>query len=373
MRQAVGMGWSESRAAQSRGAHNRKFMNRLRFYTLAVVLALTVGASLSALLSFGRDVNRAPETTITFLLDWKSGAYHAGFFVVDAKGFYKNENLEVRFEEASGAAQAAIIIGDGTYPLGLSTGDATLMAAEKGAQVVSVAAIYQRNPVVVFSLKSNAIKRPKDLLDKKVGIPLESIAYKEFLVFLKKTGLDQSRIQIVGVGFDTSPLLTNRVDALVGYSNNAAVQVEAKGKEIERLYLADYGVNPYGTVILANKDFLLANKDTVRRFLGASLRGWEFTSENPDEALELFLQSRAGHDRHFSQLSIAATHMLLYPAQNDPDFRIGRQYRERWEQTRGVLVDGGLLKGNQDTPSLFSNEFLPTSQGERTRGRRSPR
>jgi ABC-type nitrate/sulfonate/bicarbonate transport system substrate-binding protein len=191
-----------SRVAEDfRREFDKRFMNRRTFYASAVVLTLIVGVLLSVLFSVGRSANKAPETTITFLLDWKGGAYHAGFFVADAKGFYKNENLEVRFEEASGAAQAATIIGEGKYPLGLSTGDATLMAAEKGAQVVSIAAIYQRNPVVVFSLKSNPIRRPEDLLDKKVGIPLESIAYKEFLVFLRKTGLDQSRIQIVGVGF----------------------------------------------------------------------------------------------------------------------------------------------------------------------------
>jgi NitT/TauT family transport system substrate-binding protein len=326
----------------------------LMFWILGVILLVGAGISLIS----GCRAKQAPETTLTFLLDWKGGPYHAGFFVADAKGFYKDEKLKVSFEEASGAAQAATIIGQGKYSIGLATGDSVLMAVEKGANIISVATIYQRNPVVVFSLEASPITKPEDLVGKKVGIPLESIAYKEFLAFIKKVGLDQTKIEIVGVGFDTSPLLSKQVDALVGYGNNAAVQIEAKGQKIQRLHLADYGVNPYGSVIICNKDFLAGNRETVKRFVRAALRGWEAMAQNPDEAVELFLQNRQGHDRNFAKLSVAATKPLLYPIKDDAAFRIGHQYPERWMQTRDVLVEVGLIKGEGDLATLYTNELL---------------
>jgi NitT/TauT family transport system substrate-binding protein len=323
-------------------------------------MAIFAGVLIGVFLVSGCGPKKAPESeaSLTFLLDWKSGPYHAGFFVADAKGFYKDEKLKVTFEEASGASQAATIIGQGKYSIGLATGDSTLMAAEKGANIVSIAAVYQRNPVVVFSLAATPITKPENLIGKKVGIPLESIAYKEFLAFVKKMGLDQSKIEIVGVGFDTSPLLNKQVDALVGYSNNAAVQIEAKGQQIHRLYLADFGVNPYGTVIICNKDYLASNRDTVKRFLRASLRGWEAMAQNPDEAVDLFLQNRQGHDRNFAKLSVAATKTLLFPIKEDAGFRIGHQYPDRWGQTRDVLVEVGLIKGEGDLGALYTNALL---------------
>jgi NitT/TauT family transport system substrate-binding protein len=61
---------------------------------------------------------------------------------------------------------------------------------------------------------------------------------------------------------------------------------KAKGAELRTFLLAAHGLTLYSNGIVATEDYLAKNPDVVKRFVRASLRGWQFALKNPKKAIE---------------------------------------------------------------------------------------
>ena len=296
---------------------------------------------------------------IQFILDWKAQMEHAGFFVAKQKGYYKEAGFEVDILEGTGAPTAARIVGNGTYKLGVSSGSATVMARAKGIPVVSLAVINQHSPVVVYSLKATGIRTPQDLVGKRVGVNVGGTKHREFQAFLKKQGLEENSIDLIGMTeASPAPLLAGQVDAMLGYTEDQPVTVELRGEAVNRISLADYGIDLYSTNLIVNEPYLQDRPDLVRKFVRASLKGWRYAVDHPEEAVAAYMAARPESDRAFNR----ANFQQLIPILLSPDvdtLGLGAQTPERWTYTRDVLFGLGMVDHKVEVDRLFTNEFLP--------------
>ena len=241
----------------------------------------------------------------------------------------------------------------------MSSGAATVIARSKGVPVVSVAVINQRSPMVVYALAESGILKPQDLAWKKVGVNFEGIKYQEYRALLTKLNIEPSTIKEVGMaGSDPAPLLAGQVDALLGYTQDQPVQVELRGRKVNRIPLPDYGVNLYSTNIVVNEAFMKSQPDAVRRFVRASVRGWTYAIAHPEEAVAIYHAMRPESDEAFSR----ANFQHLIPLLSGPDTErlgFGAQSAERWTHTQDTLYDLKRIEKKADVAALFTNEFLP--------------
>lgn len=301
----------------------------------------------------------AASGTIEFVLDWKAQMEHSGFFVAQQKGFYREEGLEVKILDGNGAPNAATLVGNGTYRLGVSSGAASVIARAKGVPVVSVAVLNQRSPMVIYALAESGIIRPQDLTWKRVGVNFEGIKYQEYRALLTKLNINSETIKEIGMaGSDPAPLLAGQVDALVGYTQDQPVQVELRGRKVNRIPLPDYGVNLYSTNIIVNEAFMKDHPDAVRRFIRASIRGWNHAIAHPDEAVSIYHAGHPESDIAFNR----ANFQRLIPLLSGPDTErmgFGAQSAERWAHTQDTLFDLKRIEKKTDVAVLFTNEFLP--------------
>jgi len=325
----------------------------MRFRSPLIVLLIAI-ANLSC--GSGQDAGGVIE----FVLDWKAQMEHSGFFVAQQKGFYREEGLEVKILDGNGAPNAATLVGNGTYKLGVSSGAATVIARSKGVPVVSVAVLNQRSPMAIYALTESGIQRPQDLIGKKLGVNFEGIKYQEYRALLTKLNIDPASIQEVGMaGSDPTPLLAGQVDALLGYTQDQPVQVELRGRKVNRIPLPDYGVNLYSTNLIVNEAFMKGQPDVVRRFVRASLRGWDYAVAHPDEAVSIY---HAGHPESNIAFN-RANFQHLIPLLSGPDTErmgFGAQSAERWTHTQDTLFDLKRIEQKTDVSALFTNEFLPS-------------
>lgn len=296
---------------------------------------------------------------IEFLLDWKAQMEHSGFFVAQQKGFYREEGLEVKILDGNGAPNAATLVGNGTYKLGVSSGAATVIAHSKGIPVVSVAVLNQRSPMVIYALTESGIQKPQDLIGKKLGVNFEGIKYQEYRAFLTNLHIDPAAIQEVGMaGSDPTPLLAGQVDALLGYTQDQPVQVELRGRKVNRISFSDYGVNLYSTNMVVNETFVKDHSDVVRRFVRASIKGWDYAIAHPDEAVSIYHAGHPESDLAFNR----ANFQHLIPLLSSPDTErmgFGAQSAEGWTHTQNTLFDLKRIDKKTDVSALFTNEFLP--------------
>ena len=96
----------------------------------------------------------------------------------------------------------------------------------------------------------------------------------------------------------------------------------------------------------------------VRKFVAATVRAWDYTAENPDEAAEIF----AGYADQFSpelaRVEIDGTLSLLHTA-NSAGQPTGWMAPEDWVNTRDTLAEFAGLRPEEDINVYFTNEFLP--------------
>ena len=316
-----------------------------KFITLLVALTIWSCAS--------PDENR-----IQLILDWKAQMEHAGFFVADQKGFYAEEGLEVEILEGNGAPTAARVVGNGTYKLGIASGSATVMARARNIPIVSLAVINQHTPVVVYSLKEKNITKPDDLIGKRIGVNVGGTKHREFQALLRKHNISEDQIQLMGMSeASPAPLLAGQVDAMLGYTEDQPVMVELLGKEVNRLSLADYGIDVYSTNIIVNESFLKENPDRVRRFMRATLRGWRYAVAHPDEAVAAYMAKRPESNEAFNRENFKH----LIPLLNSPDTEqqgLGAQTEEKWKYTRDILRGLGMIDHDVDIDQLFTYIYL---------------
>ena len=294
---------------------------------------------------------------IELLLDWKAQMEHAGFFVAAAKGYYSNAGLEVTILEGSGAPTTAQLVGNGTYKVGVSSGSATVMARSKGIPVVSLAVINQHSPVVVYSLAPKGLTEPSQLVGRRVGVNIGGTKHREFQALLKKLGIAEDTIQLMGMTESSpAPLLADQVDAMLGYTEDQPVTVELRGEKVNRIALSDYGIDPYSTNIIVNQTYLAKNPEVVRQFLKASLEGWVYAIENASEATDAYMAERPESNRAFNEANLRQLIPILQSedvAQNG----FGAQNAERWTSTQDILFDLGMIERKVDISTLFTNDY----------------
>jgi NitT/TauT family transport system substrate-binding protein len=59
-----------------------------------------------------------------------------------------------------------------------------------------------------------------------------------------------------------------------------------KGAELRTFLLADHGLKLYSNGVVAADEYLSKNADLVKRFVRASLKGWQFALHNPEKAAQ---------------------------------------------------------------------------------------
>jgi len=295
---------------------------------------------------------------IQLLLDWKTQMEHSGFLVAQSKGFYAEEGLEVEILAGKGAPTTARLIGNGTYLLGVSSGSATVMARAKNIPVVSVAVINQHSPVVIYSLKESQLLKPSDLVGKRVGVNIGGTKHREFQALLRHLSISEDDIQLMGMTeSNPGPLLAGKVDAMLGYTEDQPVTVELRGREVSRISLAEHGIDLYSTNIIVNEPYMNENPKTVRSFVRASMKGWAYAIEHPEEAVSIYVATYPESDPGFNR----ANFKRLIPILQSEDVNksgLGAQTEERWTHTQEVLFDLKLIKKTVPVTQIYTNKFL---------------
>ena len=233
-----------------------------------------------------------PMTKIVFSLDFIPLGRHAPWYAAVAEGYYKEEGLEVSIVPSQGTAQTIQAVEAGTAQLGFTDVPSLVLARANGAKVKMVAVNYQKAPYAVFSLSNGAnVTEAKQLEGLTLGSGAGSFTPKVIAGFMAQHGLDPNKLTISNVAppARATALLSGQVPAIeffVMSKPGLEAAAKAKGTELRTFLLADHGLTLYSNGIVATDDYLSKNGDVVKRFVHASLRGWQFALKNPEKAAE---------------------------------------------------------------------------------------
>ncbi|MDH2345922.1 ABC transporter substrate-binding protein [Bradyrhizobium sp. SSUT77] len=227
-----------------------------------------VAASLAAL-----PVRAETLDKVTFGTNWVAEAEHGGFFQAVADGTYKRYGLDVTIVPGGPNENNRMLLIAGKIDFFMAAN--TLMsfdAVANNVPVVTIAAVFQKDPQVMLTQPDAKVARIEDLKPLTLFVSKEGMtSYFQWL----KSEYGFSEKNVRPYNFNPQPFIANPKSAMQGYVTSEPFAVEkAAGFKPNVLLLADYGFNTYSTLIETRRDVVEKKPDLVQRFVDASMIGW---------------------------------------------------------------------------------------------------
>jgi NitT/TauT family transport system substrate-binding protein len=302
-----------------------------------------------------------PAAAITLALGYIPNIQFAPFYVAQAKGFYKDEGIDISFDNGI-SPDMVKSVGAGKFKFAIADPDTVISAREQSIPVTYLAGLYAQAPVSVISLPAKSIRSPQDLKGKKVGLPGRyGSSYIGLLGVLNKAGLTEKDIDLQEIGFNQAPqLLAGKVDAVLGYANNDAIQVQAQsGSKPNVILIAD--VIPFiGTGLIANEDTLKGSDRLVQGMVRAMLRGMQDTAAHPDDAFQATVKvvpEAGGQNAKLNQDVLAAS-LPLWKDKGTEANGLGFTDPVSWKAMEDVMVKAGIAKAAPPVDQVVTNKYV---------------
>ena len=309
-----------------------------------------------------------PTATVRLALDWTPNTDHTGFYVARSKGWYAAAGIDLQVLPY-GSTTPETLIAAHQAECGISFQDSLTFAVAAGADIVSVAAILQRSASAIAVLADGPITRPR-LLDGKTyagfGYPNEVPTLKSVIKADGGKG-DFKVATLNGAAYEA--LYNKQADFTIPFTAWEGVEAKERGIDLRYFQFVDYGFPDFYQVVLAcDRQWLQKEPDAARRFVGATVQGFEFAAKEPDAAAAILIAENPGVFDANKKLPLESQRYL-----DDNDYlldasgKFGTQTLERWTGYSGFLYDQGLLVDAAGKPltapldytSLFTNDFLP--------------
>src|SRR4051812_31160465 len=196
---------------------------------MTLMQLLRLGCAALALALMGAVGAQAQTATkVKIRLDWKGGAQHAPFYLGKQRGYYKDEGLDLEVISGSGSSDTIKQVGSKAVEFGLVDALVLVQGAQQRVPAKSIAAYYQRTPIVLMSPQAKPINNPQQLRgDIKIGSKKGSATFQGLLALLAANGMTVEQIKLVDIGFGVQPLLVKQVDALMGFAMNEPIEAES--------------------------------------------------------------------------------------------------------------------------------------------------
>jgi ABC-type nitrate/sulfonate/bicarbonate transport system substrate-binding protein len=236
--------------------------------------------------SAGGSGGSADYGTLDYQLSWIKNVEFAGQYIADQEGYYSDAGFS-RVNLIAGGPNVTqdAVVASGRAFVGISAPDITGSAIVEGAPLVAVAALFQKNPFCVMSLAESPITSLEDLEGKSIGI--QSVNEPVWNAFLAANEIDPGSIDKVPAQFDPQPLANGEVDGWFSFVTNEPNLLRVQGVETETLLLADFNYPLVSQIYVVRRDTLEGERDKIKAFLVADIKGWRDSLADPARGAEL--------------------------------------------------------------------------------------
>jgi len=274
--------WSWS----GRGVLSDRFGRSARSWSLTALILLIAPPI------WAEAESSAPAATLTplrLMLAWQPQAQFAGYYVAQARGFYREAGIEACLLSLGHARSPRAALETGEVDLAVLWLSTAIEARAEGVPLINVAQLFQRSSVVLIARSSSNVHRLSDLDGRRVGVwrndpalPVEAL--------LRTRGLEVKRVpqsQTVNL------FLRGGVEAMSGMLYNEYHLLINAGLEPEALTvfrLSEYGIDFPEDGLYALEQTQREKSAAITAFVAATKRGWEQAFADPEGALDLVLQ-----------------------------------------------------------------------------------
>lgn len=295
---------------------------------------------------------------ITLQLKWRHQFQFAGYYAAQQQGYYREEGLNVHIVEGSTDRSPVqqVLSGQADY----SIGDAEILVARiSGKPVVALAAIFQHSPGVLLSLQESNIRRPEDLVGKRIMLAADGQGVYQFNAMLSKHHLDTSQMTIVPHTWRLQDLIEGKVDVISAYAMDEPGQLQEMGYSPSIISTRSSGVDFYGDVLFTSERERDRHPERVEAFLRATKKGWAYALSHKEEMAEVIAGMPGVSQRGISKSTLLREANLMTPYVITELVPWGHMNEYRWQAIAKTLADLELIPPNYNLKGfMYQGDML---------------
>ena len=295
-------------------------------------------------------------------LRWHHQFQFAGYYAAIEQGYYREAGLDVVIHPGSPGVTPVAEVLTGRAHYGVANSE-LLLQRLRGQPLVALASVFQHSSSILLSRKERCATTPHDLIGRKVML-MDRQVDADFLAMFKNEGIADSAIELLPSSYQISDLAEGKVDAFNAYRTNEPFYLTQQGIGYCVLDPRNYGVDFYSDILFTSEEELRQHPERVRAFTAASLKGWRYAMQHPEEIITL-LRQKYDVPKSVEHLRYEAETMrtLILPEV----IEIGHMNPGRWEHMADTFVRVGMVRDKR-----WLDGFLhqPDPQAELAQSRR---
>lgn len=294
-------------------------------------------------------------------LRWDHQFQFAGYYVAKWEGYYSDAGFDVEIRSAI-TSDGKILgpveeVSEGRADFGVGAAD-ILIGRERGAPLVVLGVIFQQSAAEFYALEGTRFNSPSDLLNLKVARKVDDLIDVELQAMLLAEGIDPKKIKPLPHPPGVTHLVEGRVDAIPGYRISAPHELRLQGANFKTMRPINYGIDFYGDSLFAHQRRVEEDIGSTERFLKATLKGWRYALEHPNEITERIANElprtakiSGGNALDFNRFQIEGVKELtLYPI-----VEVGHTNPNRWRRMHEFLKEIGIVEKPLDIGQFVFN------------------
>lgn len=321
-----------------------------------VVLALIFSLMVLSLCSCAKNEEEG-MTSIT-LNEVAHSIFYAPQYVAIEKGYFKEEGLDVKLVNGSGADNVMTAVLSGEADIGFMGSEASIYVFNEGSgeKIVNFAQLTQRAGNFLVARKADEdftwdkLKGKTVLAGRKGGMPQMVFEY-----ILKKNNMDPQKdlkmVQNIDFGLTAEAFASGQGDYSVEFEPFAAsLEKEKKGVVVASLGV-DSGMVPY-TAYSAKESYIKKNGDTIQKFTNALQKGMDFVKSHTPQEIAEVIQPQFKETERETLTTIVERYYDQGTWKDDLVFE-----KESFDLLQDILESGGELSRWVSYEELVNTEF----------------
>jgi len=322
--------------------------------TLVKMMRLRLFLLICLLVAITARADDEPLEVVNLQLKWLHQFQFAGYYAAKEKGFYRDVGLDVNIIEAVPSIDPIQQVVSGHAEYGVGTSE-LLLNRYRGEPVVVLGVIFQHSPLSLITLQSSGLDHVHKLVKRRVMVEPNSA---ELLAYFYKEGFTEKAFDLQSHSFDVNDLLSGATDAMSVYVTDELYLLDKQNIAYYQYSPRLASIDFYGDNFFTLEQELKNHPERVDRFIAATLRGWRYAMQFPEEIIQLIYQHYS--QRHsIDHLRYEAQKMreLMRPELIAP----GYMHIGRWQHIAQTYHELNQLPEGFDVQSML---YFPNSEDD---------
>jgi len=341
-----------------------KFTSLVAVIMLILLVATGCGSGTAGSTPAGTSNAEKPASgkldKVTLQLKWLPQSQFMGYYVAKAKGYYKDEGIDLDILPGGSDIIPEQQVYNGVADIGVTWVSSLMKYQSQGWGLVQAGQIFQKSAMLLVSKASTGINTPADLKGKKVGSWFGGNEY-EIYALLEANGLKKDTdLKLVQQDYTMNQLLKNEIDAASAMTYNEyglLLESGLKDSDLHVINMNDAGVAMLEDCLFVNSDWIAKNEDLYVRFLKASIKGWAEACADPEAAGKVVFDADQSVSLSHQVYMAKEVAKLVVPKDFDPA-KIGYIDMKAVKQTADLALKYGLLtKPAEISEKTFTSKY----------------